>query len=229
MIDIHNHLMFNVDDGSKDQIMSEKLLLEYQKQGIKTIFLTPHVNSSVTKASREEQKRIFIKMKEMAKKFNLKLYLGAEIYISFRIPEINFKDHVMGKSNYLLLEFSTYHKTLINDHVYNLMQRGFKVILAHVERYDYLSEDDLNELKRSGALFQVNCSSILKIGNKSYSKKAWRLLKRDLIDFVATDTHNITSRPPRLKEAFDLLAKKIGINKATDLVMNNQNKYLINL
>lgn len=90
MIDIHNHLMHNVDDGSKDIEMSKSILKLCQEQGINIIFLTPHVNSSVSRASRSDHLRKYNELSEVAKKFNIKLFLGAEIYIPFRLPELQF-------------------------------------------------------------------------------------------------------------------------------------------
>lgn len=223
MIDIHNHLLYGVDDGSTDIKMSEDLLLEFKKQGIKKIIMTPHVNSSVSKKPRNIHVLNYKKIRELAKKYDIDVFLGAEVYIPFRFPELDFKNYTMNNSNILLLEFSTYHKTPIYDHSYNLIKRGYRIIIAHVERYNYLKIDDLYELKELGVYFQINASSI--INKKSiYHRNALKLIKTDLPDFVATDSHNLDQRPPKLREAYKKIKRLYGSQKANELVELNQIK-----
>ena len=224
MIDIHNHFLPFVDDGSMDFKMTEELLKISSKQGVKKIFLTPHVNSSVSKATREEHKNYFKKTKAIANKFNIQIFLGAEIYISYKLPDIDFSKYTMGETNILLIEFSTYHPTSIIEHVYNLTARGYKVVIAHVERYKYLTHDDLIELKEMGAYLQINCSTILKKKSKTFQTKIKKYIKEGLIDFISTDSHNITSRPPMMKEAYDKISKIIDISTATNLLNDNAEK-----
>ena len=226
MIDIRNHLLYGVDDGSENLDMTIKLFEEYKKQGIKTAFLTPHVNSSVSKESREVHIEKFNQLKPIAKKYNIDIHLGAEIYIPFRMPKLCFNEYVMGNSKVLLVEFSIFQEAPINDHVHNLISKGFDVIIAHVERYNYLTIDDLLELREIGAYTQINASSILK--KSLYRKKVIQLIKKDFIDFVSTDTHNISFRSPKLRDAFIELKRLFGENKALDLVCNNQKKLFFN-
>ena len=136
MIDIHNHLLYGVDDGSENLDMTIKLFEEYKKQGITTAFLTPHVNSSVSKEHRDRHIEKFNHLKPIAKKYNIDIHLGAEIYIPYRMPKLNFNEYVLGNSNALLVEFSIYNETPINDHIHNLISEGFDVVIAHVERYN---------------------------------------------------------------------------------------------
>jgi len=222
MIDIHNHLLYGVDDGSENLDMTIKLFEEYKNQGITTAFLTPHVNSSVSKESREIHIEKFNHLKPIAKKFNLNIHLGAEIYIPYKMPKLSFNQYLMGDSNVLLVEFSIFQETPINDHVYNLINKGYDVVIAHIERYNYLKIDDLVEFKEIGAYLQINASSILK--RSANRKKVIQMIKKGLIDFVSTDTHNTSSRSPKLKEAFIELKRLFGKTKALELVYNNQKR-----
>ena len=226
MIDIHNHLMNNVDDGSKNIEMSEEIIKESQKQGVNVIFLTPHVNSSVTFASREKHFIKFQKLQMIAKEYNVRLFLGSEIYISDKIPNIEFSKYTMGENNVLLIEFSQYNETPIVDHVFNLIKRGYKIIIAHIERYDYLSYEDILELKELGAYIQINCSSLINSKKRHLSKKVFKYIKEGYVDFVASDTHNTSSRKQNMENAFNVLKKKFGLKIANDLLENNQKKLL---
>lgn len=227
MIDIHNHSLPFVDDGSSSFEMTKEILKKSIKDNIKTIFLTPHANSSVTKAKRSFQKKIYDDLINKLSHLEINLILGSEIFISSTMPKIDFSEYTMGETNFLLVEFSTHIKTDIVEHVYNIKMLGFDVIVAHVERYDYLTIDDIYELKELGAYLQVNSNSIINKRNKERYKKIRNLLKNNLIDFVATDCHNITSRPPNLKDAYLELQKLVSKTKANDLVFRNAYEILL--
>lgn len=227
MIDIHNHFLFGVDDGAKNLEETKKLLLNSFNQGVRIIFFTPHVNSSVSLASREIHMKNFIKTKVIAEKIGIQCFLGAEIYIPFRLPKIDYLKYQMGNSKTLLVEFSTYHETSIIDHVYNLKSRGFEIIIAHVERYNYLNIQDIKELKEIGAYLQVNASSIIKKNRSKNYNKAKKLIKNGFVDFIATDSHNLTSRPPNLLEAYQELRKITSQNQADSLTFNNAKDILL--
>lgn len=224
MIDIHNHLLYGVDDGSKNIEMTEKLFQEYKKQNINKIFLTPHVNSVSTKTTRQKQIENFKSLEKLANKYNLEIFLGAEIYIPFKLPDIDFSKYLMGSSNVLLVEFSTFNSSPIYDHVYELISYGYKIIIAHVERYNYLTLEDIIDLRELGAMIQVNARSVIKKEKSSYYKKAISLLKKDVVDFVATDCHNLTNRGPKLKQAYEDLKRIVGITESNRLVKENQIK-----
>ena len=150
-----------VDDGSKDLSMTSLLFQKAQEQGIKTIFLTPHVNSSVSRYPKSKHNELFPILKNLAKKYNIDVFLGAEIYIPFRLPNLDFSKYTMGDSNFLLIEFSTYSSSPIIDHCFSLIKKGFKVIIAHIERYEYLELNDIKELRELGVFTQVNASSVI--------------------------------------------------------------------
>jgi protein-tyrosine phosphatase len=228
MIDIHTHLMYQVDDGSKNLEMTREMISISSYQGVKVIFLTPHVNASITENELKEFNNKYNEISLLAKTFGIKCFLGAEIYISYRIPNINFNNFTMGKSKVLLLEFSTYLETPLIEHTYNLIKKGFKIILAHIERYDYLSLNDIVDLKNMGAYLQVNSTSVIKKGKSKTSKRAWKYIKNNLIDFIATDSHNTSSRAPNMKEAYKILLKKYGNEKANKIFNDNASKLLLN-
>ncbi|MGB0174856.1 MAG: CpsB/CapC family capsule biosynthesis tyrosine phosphatase [Acholeplasmataceae bacterium] len=226
MIDIHNHFMPDVDDGSKSIEMSKELLQIASDQGVTTIFLTPHVNSSETRVSRDIHMKQYNALKPLAQRLGIDLYLGAEIYIPYRLPDLEYSTLTLGDSKAILIEFSPYMETPILDHAYNLKHRGFEVIIAHVERYNYLTVEDMIELKHIGVYLQVNASSVIKAGHPEHAKRARMLIKHDLIDFVASDSHNTTSRPPRLLQAYKELCKLRNESTAKQLLSDNQIKLL---
>lgn len=220
MIDIHTHILPDVDDGSKDLETSILMIEREIEQGVTDIVLTPHVQSRVTKANTAKRKAQFELLKEEVSKrgLNVNLHLGAEIMYHIHI-ETDFSKYHFGNHKYVLIEFSTKVESPIEDVCYDVMAMGYQVIVAHIERYNYLTIEDIQRIKLSGALIQVNASAILnndKLANKKTVKK---LIKANLIDIIATDTHNMDKRPPNLLEAKNYL-KKYYDQDALDLLFN---------
>jgi protein-tyrosine phosphatase len=147
------------------------------------------VNGSAQKASRETHIKHFEILKDAAKDLPIELELWAEIYISQSLPKLNWNDYVVH-SNYLLVEFSPVIEAPIVDLCYNLTKKGYKVVLAHIERYGYLTLEDLYELKDIGVSLQVNAASVLRKGQLFNGLRAKKYMKLDLIDVVGTDCHD---------------------------------------
>ena len=193
MIDIHNHSLFGVDDGAKDLAMSLAMIQQAISVGIKKIYLTPHVNGSAQKASRETHHKHFQILKDATINLPIELELWAEIYIGQSLPKLNWNDYVVH-NNYLLIEFSPVIEAPIVDLCYNLTKKGYRVVLAHIERYGYLSIEDLYELRDIGVTLQVNASSLLGKGHWFNSLRAKKYNKLELIDVVASDAHDVRKR-----------------------------------
>jgi protein-tyrosine phosphatase len=202
MIDIHNHSLFGVDDGAKDLAMSLAMIQQAISVGIKKIYLTPHVNGSAQKASRETHVKHFEILKEAAKDLPIELELWAEIYIGQSLPKLNWNDYVVH-NNYLLVEFSPVVEAPIMDLCYNLTKKGYRVVLAHIERYGYLAIEDLYELKDIGVTLQVNASSLLGKGQWFHALRAKKYNKLELIDVVASDSHDNIKRKVLYFENFN--------------------------
>ncbi len=220
MIDIHTHILHDVDDGAKDIETALKLIEIEVNQGVNKIVLTPHVQSRVTRANLSEHHEKFEVLKNFvkSKNINVDLYLAAEILYQAHI-DTKFDDYTFGKEKYILIEFSTRAKTPIEEICFDIMHLGYQVIVAHVERYQYLSIDDIFKIKQTGALLQVNASSILNLDQHVSKKTIKQLIKFNLIDIIASDTHNIEKRPPNLLEAKTYL-KKYYKDDELDLLFN---------
>lgn len=205
--DLHCHILFDVDDGAKDLAMSLAMLEEAVKQNITHIVMTPHVQSRVTKASRDVHIERFQELQShvIALKLPLTLYLGAEIHYRLHI-NTDYHLYTLGHSKYVLIEFSTREAQPIEDVMFDISRMGFKPILAHVERYDYLSLEDIAAIKEH-ALIQVNTSSILGFDKAVKQKYVLKLIKYGLVDIISTDAHNLDKRIPNMQACYDYLKK----------------------
>lgn len=189
MIDIHTHILPNVDDGSKSLEESIELLRSEVNNGVTRVILTPHQNARI-----KTKNELINKFIEFQKEIDfIEIYLGSEIYYYDDLINDLDNDNILtiNNSKYLLIEFSTRTETNIPDIVYEIVLRGYKPIIAHIERYPYLKLDDYKMIKENGGLIQINSSAI---NDKYYKKRIKILLKNKLIDFVASDCHNTKSR-----------------------------------
>jgi len=228
MTDIHCHLLNNVDDGSSSFEESLHLLNQEIKQGVKTVFLTPHFyNPRKTRYSDEEIVEKFLKFKEKTKSLDINIYLGAECYYGPKFLKALEDGSVRGYNNSktLLLEFSLSRPMEIDDCVYKTILSGYDVILAHPCRYPEITFEDIKDVKISKARIQINASSILNRKNKRVRTLALKLLKARLVDFVASDAHN-TKRDVELASAYNFVSKKYGEEYAKKIFIENQNKLI---
>ena len=104
MVDIHTHILPNVDDGSKSIEISIELLKEEIKNGVKDIVLTPHQNEN--EMDNKKLKELFLKFKDEVKDLGLNLYLGSEIYYYKNLKNDIERITTMNDSKYILIEFS---------------------------------------------------------------------------------------------------------------------------
>lgn len=219
--DIHSHILYDVDDGAKDITMSIQMIEAAIKENIHHIVLTPHVQSRVTKVSRDVHIKHFNVLNERVKALNLPvtLHLGAEVtYRSHLKP--NYNEYTLGSSNYVLVEFSMREPQDIEDVIFDISRMGFIPIVAHVERYPYLSIDDIIAIKKYG-LIQVNTSSILGFDNVVKPKYVLKLLKLGLVDIIASDAHNLDKRIPNLKTCYDFLSKHLEKDVLDKIFIDN--------
>ena len=225
MTELHCHILPGIDDGAKDIECSLALLREEKKQGVESIVFTPHFN--IDKISVED----FVKARNNAyqklseneefKKMNFSTKLASEVYFSVSLDKANLDDLCFGSSDYILIEFPFHFKphglTYMIDNVIN---RGYTPIIAHVERYDYVSKDPtiLYDLVERGCLAHVNAEVLIRDSSKS--SLPFKYIKWGFVHFLCTDCHSIDRRPPNLEQGYDILKKKMG-SECVDMMLEN--------
>ena len=215
MIDTHNHILFNVDDGCKTIDESIILLKKMEKLGFNKIILTPHyikntkyIINNIEKESKLNQ----LKEKIKEKQINIELYLGNEIFITDNIVDLLKYDNIssINKSRYVLIELPFKNEIIgLTDILYELKYNKLIPIIAHPERYTYFQNDvtKIDELREDGILFQVNYASILGLYGRKSKKTIKYLLKNGYVDFFGTDVHRITKTD--ILDKFKKIEKKI--------------------
>ena len=228
MIDIHTHILPNVDDGSDSFEKSVEMLNQAKEQGVTHIILTPHtILNSSTYLEKEELHNKFNQFVQKIEDIGIKVYLGSEIYFTEKSYRklVNNELTTFNNSKYCIIEFPMHEETDIDEALYNVKTKGYRPILAHPERYKFLDVDDVKNIK-SNALIQVNTTSLLGLHGRKIKKFAFKLIKNNLVDFVSSDCHNTKDRNVNLLQAYNLVSKKFGKEKADQIFKENQEKLI---
>ncbi|MBR2376266.1 MAG: hypothetical protein IKA85_00615 [Clostridia bacterium] len=227
MIDIHSHILPNVDDGSDSLKTSLALVIDEIKNDVDKIILTPHNKSGRYDMPKEELIKRFNAFKGEVENNNLnvKLYLGQEVYVcdEFYKKLENSELLTINDTKYLFIEFNYYMETDIVKHVASIIKRGYVPVIAHVERYEYLDWHILYDLKMMGALIQINSSCFIGNKNKRLYQNAINAISENCVDFIASDIH--AKRKTYFKKAYKKISKIFGKEVADNLFTNNAEKY----
>lgn len=240
MIDIHSHIIFGVDDGPKSLDDSLALLTEARRQGVTKIIATSHRRKGMFETPEETILQHFNQVKDEAAQMlpDLELYYGGELYYTPSVLEKLEKGifPTLNGSRFALIEFSgqTPYKD-IHQAVSNLSLLGITPVLAHIERYQALENDEkkVRDLINMGAYTQINSASVLKpklFGDKHklFKKRARYFLDKELVHYVASDMHNLDNRRPYMAEAYNIIKKDYDSQAAQELFVTNPQSLLDN-
>ena len=235
MIDFHNHILPNVDDGSNSIEMSLDMLRRAESQGITDVVNTVHYQHPKMKDKDTSYDFIISEIYKLQAEadennINIKIHPGSEVFFDFNLTEILDNPITrIGNGKYMLIEFQTlmfpegYEK-----HLYELACLGVTPIIAHPERYRPLQRDFsiIEKLINSGCLMQLDAGSILGHFGDSCKTTSEELINRKMIHLMGSDSHNNKKRNFCLKEALKIATVLIG-KSANILVNENPMKVIL--
>jgi len=233
MIDIHTHILPELDDGSTDLEASINQLRIMADSGVTGVFFTPHYmpNFYPTSKSTILDKLQVVQQKVLQEQIAINLEIGVELFLEANsIEYVKGEDLTMGTSRYLLVETNmSGFATDFNDNLFKLLRAGYKPILAHPERYlDIQRKPELAEdLMHRNVYMQINAGSLLGYYGKQVKKTAWTLLHQGWVHFLASDNHCKSDKYP-LEKACKLVAHKIDDYTAKLLTEINPQKIIEN-
>ena len=201
-VDMHSHVLPGIDDGAQTVQDSLVLIKSMMDLGIQKVIATPHIMADYYKNTSETINNALETLKQELKKENIDIAVeaAAEHYFDEtfegRIESGNLM--IMG-DNYVLFEYSfiSTPPNYINA-IQKLKDKGYKPILAHPERYPYLTPDQYKMLHSWGCDFQLNTISLTGYYGKEAKETAEMLIDNELIDFISSDMHH-----PRHAAAFE--------------------------
>ena len=235
MIDLHSHILPGIDDGAVDFETSVALVSELAAGGVTEVIATPHyIEETIYTSPRTANMKLLTTLRRHLKKAGIpvKVHLGNEIYITPDILKLLKAREIspLGKatSKYLLVELPMNGKfPNYADIFLSLIRSGYKVVLAHPERYSSFASDfDLiSELYDMGVLMQCNLGSFAGIYGKTVLKLVCRMAKEKMIFALGSDIHHVRGEkwmPAGLKK----LSKFYSADELGELLEKNPKKVL---
>lgn len=191
--DWHCHILPGVDDGIHTMEDALAVLAFYEKTGIKEVWLTPHIMEDCPNRTAALQER-FAHL-QAAYTGPITLHLAAENMMdALFIRRFADGDLLTLPDNRLLVETSYFNPPMgFWDTMDNIRLQGCKPVLAHPERYVYMTQADYVRLKEAGVLFQLNLMSLAGLYGKPAARNAFRLLRQGMYDLAGSDLHSLPS------------------------------------
>jgi len=198
LVDIHSHLLPGLDDGVKTLDESLEVILYLQSLGYRKLITTPHVmadaykNSEATILEKLEEVKSFLN----EKKIDIQLEAAAEYYLDEGlIQKLENKETLLTiGEKFLLFETNFLNEPFnLKDFIFLATTKGYKLILAHPERYLYLHENlsKAEDLLDRGVLFQINISSITGFYSKQARQVAYQFIDRGWVHWLGSDCHHL--------------------------------------
>ncbi len=228
MIDIHHHLLWDQDDGSTSLDLSVEMARMAAEDGITHIACTPHSNGYYM----YEPEPIDNKIAELQRlleqeKIPITLGRGCDFHTSYdniQQAHITPRRYSLNGGGYLLVEIPDHAlPTTLNEVFYQMQLDGLVPILTHPER-NLTLQKDMSRVKdwlRSGVLIQVTAGSVTGRMGRTAQRIAHELLAKNWVHFLATDAHNTSSRPPKMREAMNVVAERYSPDYAHLLCVSN--------
>jgi len=234
MIDFHNHVLPDVDDGPKTLEESMTMIRHASKQGVTVIVQTVHFQHPKMVGKNVNFKYLNNKINELQKKINreelnIEIHLSAEVYYKPNLIEISDNPLVtFGNSKYMLIEFATYIEPLgYQEEFYKLQIKDICPVIAHPERYRFIQNDlqILDTWIDRGYIIQIDAGSIIGHFGKKIKSITMEILNKGCVHIIGSDAHNSKKRNFCLFEAYSEI-KNIYGKTYVELLVNNSIKIL---
>lgn len=222
MIDIHCHILPDVDDGAVNLAESIKMAKIAHADGIAKLVATPHINGLST--NRQGLVTCHAQLIRFFKEqfIPVDILLGGEVPIHLNSSEFNL--HTINGTQYILIELPASHLPKNTAEIlFNMILNGLHPIIVHPERNCSILEDPdkLFNLLNQQVLVQITAGSITGLFGPDSKACARFLLRKGLVSFIASDAHNAGSRRPVLSKGVAAAGKIIGKENALKLVTKN--------
>lgn len=235
-VDVHCHALCGVDDGAADEMQMYEMLRYAYQDGIRKVCFTPHYDYDPEEKGTGGAVQTSFSLAEAYCREHfpdMKLVLGNELTYRIGCVEslISGRCRTLAESRYVLVDFLRAREiTDIQKGISAIANSGFVPIIAHVERYDCLKGEyrEIVRFSEEGALIQINANSLRYGPFSSAGRLVRRLLANRIVDLVASDAHNVASRPPFLSGAYEYVCAKYGQDYAKYLFSINPERVLSN-
>lgn len=219
--DIHSHLLAGLDDGVKSNEEALTVIRKLMSLGFTKLITTPHIND-VYPNDEAGIRSALARLQEFLKAegLDVEIEAAAEYYLDESVMSaldkketfLTFgKGHLLFETNFLSEPF------IMKDFIFKAISQGYRPLLAHPERYPYLTMAKAEEYRNRGALFQINLLSLSGFYSKPVQKMAEKLIEKGWVDFLGSDCHNMMHAT-----ALESVLSSRHFKKALDLDLLNK-------
>lgn len=225
IIDLHSHILPQMDDGSQDVETSAEMLRRLARQGVGAVYATPHFY-----ADREGVDQFLCRRREALSRLTAahtsetnapwpKIRLGAEVaYVPGLAERTDLDALCLARTRTLLLElpYTQWTTRQVEEVAELCLDRGYQVILAHPERYAHMEQFQahMERLLALPVAVQIDADSLVRWRSRRW---AIRLLERGVFPLLGSDCHNLTTRPPLLEQARRVVKRRLGEQKLAEM------------
>ena len=193
--DMHSHLIPAIDDGATSLEESINMIKVLHELGFQKVITTPHVmNDFYKNTSKTILGGLELVRTELQKQnISVEIEAAAEYYLDYEFEEkIKAGNLLTFSDNYILVETSFLEAPPnFKKMIFQLQLEGYKVILAHPERYSFMNMEDYEDLQSRSVFMQLNLLSLIGHYGTDVQNKANMMIEKELINFVGTDCHNM--------------------------------------
>jgi len=219
--DMHSHMLAGLDDGVKSHDEAIELIQNFYNLGYRKVITTPHIMSDYY---RNEPEQIISKLVELnsalkERQIPVVVEAAAEYYLDENLAsKVNDQKRLLTfGGNYLLFETNFFSEPFIlTEFIFNAITQGYKPVLAHPERYQYMTMGKAEELRDRGVLLQVNIPSIVGYYGKPIERMGIKLIEAGWVDLLGSDCHNMLQC-----KAVESAFQNKNFKKALDLPLLN--------
>ena len=228
MIDIHCHILPEIDDGPSNIEESIEMAKIASLDGIKKIVATPHIKDTLHSAKTIKKSIEVLNNRLGDMCIPIEIVQGADVNAILDLSLL--EGYTINNTDYILIEFPHSHLPKnAKEILFNMIIKGYRPIMTHPERNLSVikNPDSLFELLDTGLLVQITADSLRGAFGVDIQECACYLLKRGAVNFIATDAHSSYQRRPILSEGLKVAERIIGKEKAANLVTLNPEAVLM--
>ncbi|NOT75983.1 MAG: capsular biosynthesis protein [Cyclobacteriaceae bacterium] len=193
---MHSHLIPGIDDGVKSPREAFAVIDALMELGYQKIITTPHIMTDYYGNTAESVTTAFENFKVVLKEsgYTIPFHCAAEYYL-----DENFIKIMMDKKR--ILTFGDRHFLFetnvmsepyqLKEFIFSATSQGYKPVLAHPERYEYMSLEKAEDMRNRGVLLQINMLSLIGFYGPQIQKMAEKMIQKGLIDLLGSDCHNM--------------------------------------
>ena len=227
-IDLHCHILPGLDDGPENLDESIRMAEIAWSERIGNIVATPHIRENIFSPELIREKIRVLNEALNKRDIPVEIHYGADV--SVRLPTELMRSYTLNGTGYILIEFPYTHITpsMVRERLFAIMTAGLTPILTHPERNPSVIRDPdaFIDLLSEGMYLQLTASSLTGEFGEEVRACASYLLKRRVVDLIATDAHSVRWRPPLIEDAVEAARRIVGEDAAERLVSGNPARVL---